>query len=112
MIEVVNLYHLPKGWENDSQYVYIGRAGKGQDGCFGNPVVPQPGKTPGSTLPEYELYLKERIENDLIFRKRVQQLKDKKLVCFCTPKGGFSEFAPEKCHGQVLVRYCELLNGN
>ena len=108
MTEVVNLYHLNKGWEQDSEYVYIGRAGKGQSGYFGNPIALSPGQSRSSTLPEYEKYLKNRLETDLIFKDKVKSLHNKKLVCFCRPKTGWGE--QERCHGQVLVRYVEMLN--
>lgn len=44
--------------------VHIGRAGKGQDGYFGNPVVLQPGAARGSTLEEYKVYFYNRLKND------------------------------------------------
>lgn len=109
MVEVVNLYHIPKGWEDDPQYVYIGRAGKGMSGIFGNPVKAQPGKTAGSTLEEYEEYLVKRLNTDAEFRAKVKALDGKKLVCFCKPKSGFVEGEPERCHGQVLARYVTIL---
>lgn len=33
----VNIRYAPVGWHQNSDYVYIGRPGKGQDGYFGNP---------------------------------------------------------------------------
>jgi hypothetical protein len=88
--------------------VYIGRAGRGQDGYFGNPypvgqVCSRCGKShhdAGSTLPCFRKYFKERL-NDPIFHSRVLQLKGKVLGCFCKKVG------IEPCHGDVYVAWLE-----
>lgn len=36
---VINIRDAPKGWMHDSRYTYIGRAGAGFDGKWGNPIV-------------------------------------------------------------------------
>lgn len=89
--QVVNMYHLQKGWEADPQYVYIGRAGRGFDGRFGNPL---------RTLEGYEEWLLGRLKTDKPFRAAVRNLAGKTLVCFCKPK---------PCHGDVLARFADLL---
>lgn len=96
-----------KGGENE---VYIGRAGHGYDGYFGNPIVrtsncPECGKlhsTPGSTIPCFEIYFLRRLKEDREFREKVKGLIDKTLVCFCVPK--------HKCHGEVMVEYINRMN--
>lgn len=101
MTKVVNLY-------KNTYDIYIGRAGKGQEGYFGNPVVIgktclECGKTHldgGSTLPCYRKYLDRRIKNDSTFKRRVQELHGKVLGCFCKPK---------PCHGDVLAEVAESL---
>jgi hypothetical protein len=88
-------------WPEDC--VYIGRAGHGQDGYFGNPVqvgkkCPVCGLTHrkgGDTLPCYEKYLNKRIEEDEDFRKKLISIGDKTLVCFCSPN---------PCHGDSIIK--------
>ena len=99
MTSAVNLYR--------ARYdVYIGRAGKGQDGYFGNPV--RIGATctfcgkfhadGGSTLPCFTNYFLTRLEKDPEFKRRIVALKGKTLGCFCKPK---------PCHGDVIAAWVE-----
>jgi len=86
--------------------IYIGRAGHGEGGYFGNPIrVGQPcGKCgnihhdAGSTLLCYKRYFDARIENDPEFRTRILELQGKRLGCFCKPK---------PCHGDVIKEYLD-----
>lgn len=96
---VVNLY--------DEFYdVYIGRAGRGEEGCFGNPikrgefclVCDEIYDSSGDTLPCYRKYLYWRVEYDPEFRKKLQGLRGKVLSCFCKPR---------LCHGDVIVEWLE-----
>ena len=84
--------------------VYIGRAGRGELGTFGNPykvgvtcercgVVHGTGE---STLPCFEAYLIERVQTDPVFKARLLALRGKVLGCFCKPK---------PCHGDVIVKW-------
>ena len=57
--------------------VYIGRAGKGQDGYFGNPIKLQPGEGRGATLERYKEYFHNRLRTDPQFKKRIEALKGK-----------------------------------
>lgn len=95
---VVNLRHAPYD-------VYIGRAGKGFDGYFGNPI--RPGRCflcggthsfGGRTLDCYRRWFHQRLEQDAEFRRRVEELRGKILGCFCKPK---------PCHGDIIVSYLE-----
>jgi hypothetical protein len=94
--------------------VYIGRAGHGQDGYFGSPVMvggfcPRCKKihqTKGSTLKCYESYLIQRLGADVEFKERVKGLFGKTLVCFCKHE------ETDSCHGDVLAKYAENLNRN
>lgn len=74
--------------------VYIGRAGRGWSGYFGNPFRRKPGEPPGATIERYRTYFLERVEKDPEFRERVMALEGKRLGCFC---------APNPCHGDVIV---------
>jgi len=100
--EVINIRNAPYGWEDDENYVYIGRAGHGHDGYFGNPIKLN-GKKRGTTLELFRSYVVNRLETDEIYRQRVKELNGKVLVCFCKPK---------PCHGDVLAYYAEKLCQN
>ncbi len=89
--------------------VYVGRAGHGLSGYFGNPVTRgqacmvcgEDHEARGSTLPCFEVWARQRIEDDPEYRERVQALHGKDLVCFC---------APRPCHGSILARLASELN--
>lgn len=85
---------------------YIGRAGKGMDGYFGNPFPPDDPNCEKSRLESIEKhrrYFLERVETDPVFRNRVLSLKGKTLGCFCK-----SRKTPNKaCHGDVIVEWLE-----
>jgi len=93
---VVNLKRTA-GWD-----VYVGRAGHGMDGTFGNPirvgarclVCGETHELPGLTIPCYTRWLHDRLERDSVFRDQVLALSGKILSCFCWPL---------PCHGSVLA---------
>lgn len=89
---VVNLY-------KEKYDVYIGRAGKGRDGYFGNPFRLENEDQRSQILKQYASYFKKRLEEDLEFKGRILELKGKTLGCFCKPK---------KCHGDVIVAFLNL----
>ena len=76
--------------------VYCGRAGKGQDGYFGNPFPLLPGESRGSTIVKFTKYFKNRLLADAEFRRRVDELAGKKLGCFCKP---------QPCHVDIIASY-------
>lgn len=76
--------------------VYCGRAGKGQDGYFGNPFRLSTDEKRGSSISKFTEYFKERLLNDSEFRRRVDELQGKKLGCFCKP---------QPCHVDVIASY-------
>lgn len=74
--------------------VYIGRAGRGQDGYFGNPfTVREHGKRALELFREHFL---TRLRTDETYRWRVISLKGKALGCFCKPG---------PCHGDVIAEW-------
>ena len=80
-----------------SEYdVYIGRAGKGQDGYFGNPFRLRANESRGATIDRYREYFYDRLETDPDFKNRIHELKGKTLGCFCKP---------DACHGDVIAEY-------
>lgn len=92
--KVVNIF-------KETYDVYIGRAGKGKDGYFGNPFILAKGEPRGSTLTKYKEYFLKRLLNDPEFKNRVLSLKGKTLGCFCKPN---------ECHGDIIKKYLD--NGN
>jgi len=87
---VVNLTKIYKLGPND---VYIGRGGKGQNGYFGNPFT---GGTRSENIAQFRTYFSHRMATDPEFKRRVDAMKGKRLVCFC---------APLPCHGEVYAEY-------
>lgn len=78
--------------------IYIGRAGKGQDGYFGNPIRLNANEPRGATLERYEAYFYKRLKEDKEFRGRIHALKGKILGCFCKP---------HPCHGDIIKKYLD-----
>lgn len=76
--------------------VYIGRAGKGQDGYFGNPYDVR--KYGAMALTLYREHFEAKIASSPEFRRRVLALRGKRLGCFCKPKA---------CHGDIIVNWLE-----
>lgn len=96
MTRVVNIYHkVPYD-------VYCGRAGRDprtgewHDGYFGNPFEDG---TREENVAAFREYFYQRIKTDREYCRRVMELKDKVLACFCKPKA---------CHCDI---YAEWLDG-
>ena len=88
-----------------AQYdVYIGRAGHGHDGTFGNPHalgwcrLCNKGHDRESCLAAFTQYFEQKLLQDAEFRRRVLDLRGKRLGCFCKPK---------HCHGDVIARWVD-----
>ncbi len=73
--------------------VYIGRAGQGKDGYFGNPYHRRLGMTKADSLRAFFVYATNRIHRDPQYREAVAGLHGKRIFCFCSP---------ERCHGHIL----------
>ncbi len=86
---VVNIYKEPYDQ-------YCGRAGKGQDGYFGNPFALASEADRGSVLQRYKEYFYKRLAEDPEFKRRIHELKGKRLGCFCSPKA---------CHSDIIADY-------
>ena len=87
---VVNIH------KTDQYDVYIGRAGHGQDGYYGNPFSQCSRE---KNIADFQSYFYKRLKTDIIYKQNVLSLKGKTLGCFCAPK---------KCHGHIIADY---LNG-
>lgn len=96
MTEVVNLLTVGR----DNCDVYIGRAGGGEDGYFGNPfMLLGPEKSDRiRCIENFRNYFIDRIGKDAEFKRRVEGLRGKRLGCFC---------APAPCHGNIYITYLE-----
>lgn len=99
MTQVCNIRDCSEGWEDDPSYAYIGRAGHGHDGYFGNAFKGLPRE---ESIRRYEQYFRWRLDFDEDFHQRVMDLKGKLLVCFC---------APLPCHGDVIAQYVDHQGG-
>jgi len=73
---VVNIKH-------DKYDVYIGRAGNGQDGYFGNPFIIGRNGNRDEVLDLYYIHFYDRLRTDPEFAARIAKLKGKVLGCFC-----------------------------
>ena len=76
--------------------VYIGRAGRGESGYLGNPFSIGAGVTREQAVERFRQYFYQRIDNDREFRMQVEELRGKRLGCFCKPLA---------CHGDVIVEW-------
>lgn len=83
--------------------VYIGRAGHGKDGYFGNPFRTEATMTRGGTLGRYIEYFYHRLSTDKEFRRRVNELQGRTLGCF---------YKPNPCHGDIIKEYLDLMAEN
>lgn len=79
--------------------VYIGRAGHGHDGYFGNPFSAMRDGGRERAIALYEIYFYKRLQTDSEFATRVDELRGKRLGCFCSPKN---------CHGNVIASYLNI----
>lgn len=75
--------------------VYIGRAGRGFDGYFGNPYRRDAHGDDAIRLFETAYFL-PRLATDPEFRRRVLELRGKRLGCFCKPR---------PCHCDVIAAW-------
>jgi len=79
--------------------VYVGRPTP-----FGNPFVIGEGRAVGRPITRVEAverfreYFRKRVSEEAGFRKAVEALRGRDLVCWC---------APERCHAEVIVEYLE-----
>jgi hypothetical protein len=80
--------------------VYIGRAGNGESGYFGNPFKLAHESLRANVLEQYKIYFFQRLERDKFFKERVMELRGKVLGCFCHPMS---------CHGDVIASYLNAL---
>lgn len=84
--------------------VYIGRAGHGEDGYFGNPHqigycnICNKNHDRADCIAAFKVTFWKRIHSDPEYLRRVRQLENKRLVCFCKPQA---------CHGDVIKAWLD-----
>jgi len=100
MTNVIHIKNAPRDWKSNTQYVYIGRSGKGLSGYFGNPERLKCEEDREKNINRFEEYCITRMKSDREFLHAVASLNGKTLVCFCNPK---------RCHGDVYVKLCNRL---
>ena len=95
-INIINIKDAPRGWKNNPEFVYAGRPEScpGVDGFFGNPYKLKKESDRLQVYLDFEQYARHRISYDIEYRRLIQQLLGKTLVCFCLPK---------LCHSEMLA---------
>jgi hypothetical protein len=97
-------YSNLKDWLKDPENVYIGRKGiVFVEGCrfpvssspFANPFKVGKDGTRAEVIIKYEKDLRKRLLKSAKLRKALEELKGKRLGCWCHP---------EACHGDVLLK--------
>jgi hypothetical protein len=105
---VVNMKDCPEGWEDDPQYIYVGRTSATNPGEYGNPH----GRICYRCNRDHDRYEAVRLHaettraqftTDASYREKIEKLRGKFLVCFCK-----REKVSVPCHADV---YVELLEG-
>lgn len=83
--------------------IYVGRAGRGLAGTFGNPhragdfcSCGTPHATRAEAIAAFARYFYARLERDPAFWTAVLELRGKRLACFCVPHA---------CHASVIAAY-------
>jgi hypothetical protein len=78
--------------------VYIGRAGHGEIGYFGNPFGLTTKTDRERSLALYAKYFASRLTQDAKFARVVLSLRGARLGCFCKPK---------RCHGDIMAKWID-----
>jgi len=101
-------YNNLKEWMEDENNIYIGRGGvvfidkkrfPTQSSQFANPYKIGKDGTRDEVINKYKNYIKNKVEEDDLFKNELMRLKGKNLGCWCYP---------EMCHGNVLLELIEL----
>ncbi len=100
-------YQNLKEWVEDERNAYIGRAGvvfvngerfPKKASVFCNPFKISKTESREQVIERYRKYIMARLEKEHELRNQLQQLKGKRLGCWCHP---------EPCHGDVLLSLIE-----
>lgn len=96
---VINIKDALEGWEDNPEYVYIGRSNKNHHNIgWGNPYPLRTEADRAFILKQYIGYFNAKMEDDNL--PPINRLFEKKLVCYCAPK---------LCHGDILALYANVV---
>jgi hypothetical protein len=96
-------YNNLEEWMNDTNNIYIARAGVVfindkrfpiQSSKFANPYKIGKDGSREEVIAKYKKYITEKLENDDLLISELLSLKGKNLGCWCYP---------EMCHGNILL---------
>jgi len=96
-IRVVNIH-------KEACDLYMGRAGHGEDGFYGNPFSQYSRE---KNIAMFKKYFYDKLEKDPVYKEKIHDLKieagkrepeELKLGCFCSPKS---------CHVDIIVEYLQ-----
>lgn len=97
-------------WMGDPNNVYIGRKGivfingeryPKQDSIWHNPFKIDSIHDRNYVIQQYEIYIRNKINENSQLKQELLKLKGKNLGCWCSP---------EKCHGDILLKLIEEFN--
>ena len=100
-------YDNLKKWMENSDNIYIGRAGvvfinkerfPKKASIFGNPYKIDKNTSREEVLEKYKKYIIKKILNDKFFYLELLKLRGKNLGCWCHP---------DPCHGDILLELIE-----
>lgn len=101
---VIHIRDAPAGWQTKSEFVYIGRAGKGLSGEYGNPhpvgwcAVCERTHVRGEAIAAHKADVLRNVLKNGDYRQHLEFLRGKTLICFCKPR---------RCHGDTYVEVLE-----
>ena len=107
--DVANASDLDCDWDDDSDYVYIGRAADahmnntepGERGWLGNPY--KVGRYDREdAIEKFRLDFAHKVAENKKFHRAVVGIRGKTLVCWCKP---------DDCHGDVIREYVDQHRG-
>lgn len=101
-------YNNLKEWMDDSNNVYIGRKGivfingeryPKKDSIWANPFRIDKINTREDVIYQYENYLKDKIDKNIITTEMIKNLKGKNLGCWCVE----DNICYPRCHGDIII---------
>lgn len=103
-MEILNFYHVGKTIPDGA--IYIGRKNTQYNleaSIFANPFPLNDSNNREIVLEQYKKWIWKQILDGNITKEQILELKDKNLVCYCSPK---------LCHGMVIKKLIEYIIDN
>ena len=105
---LTRVYNLHRVGQRQLADVYIGRAGKGESGRFGNAYTLK--EHGDDALLMYERDLFRQLRDDRPFQEEALSHQGRRLLCFCLAQEWRTDHICEPtCHGQILALYIDAL---